>query len=638
MLQRLRAHTSGWIAKIILALLVFAFSFFGIESYFMARTDTSAAKVGDLEVSQQDFQNRMNDVRRRAQQQMAEVDPAVFNTPEFKQNILNSLIDEQLLIKANEEMGITVTDEMVSEQIAMVPAFQLNGQFDADTYTAVLGQQGMTPLGFEQQIRQQIALQVLPQAIADTALVPKSEVDAYLRLRDQTRNVRYLELAEVAAVNSTVTDAEIEAWYKAHQEDFMLPEQVALNYIEVKASNLETDVVPSDEALRDRYEKEKTRFVVPEQRLVSHILIDVAANADAEAHKKALAEANAIKAKLDAGADFAELAQEASDDLGSKRQGGDLGWIEKGVTNAAFEEALFAMEKGEISAPVLSSEGYHIIELRDIRAGGSKPFAEVKGELTDELLSSERERKFSDVAGRMTDLIYADPGSLQGAAKALGLEVQKTGLFGRDGGSGIAANPDLVEVAFSDQVLSRGMNSDPITLDVNDVVVVHLAEHRPATPKPLAEVSDDIRQRILAKREADAAADQAKAMLAKLEAGTTLDQLATEHKLTVTSRPALARRAPDMAPALGTAIFTMPHPGGPDAPSTTTVDLGQGRYALVELLSVTPGDPSKVAADERKGIATQLQQLHAAAARQAMMDALRSKTEVTINQNQPSVN
>lgn len=637
MLQRLRAHTSGWIAKIILALLVFAFSFFGIQSYFMTRTDTSAARVGDLEVSQQDFQNRMNDVRRRAQQQMAEVDPALFNTPEFKKNILDALIDEQLLVKTNQDLGIAVTDDMVANAIADVPAFQLNGRFDADTYAAVLGQQGMTPLGFEQQIRQQLAMQVLPQAVADTALAPRSEIDAYLRLRDQTRNVRYLELPEVEPANSEVTDAEIEAWYKAHTDDFMTPEQVALEYIEVKASDLETDVVPSEEALRERYEQEKSRFVSPEQRLASHILVAVAANASADQHKQALAEAAAIRAKLEAGADFAELATAQSDDLGSKRQGGDLGWIEKGLTNPAFEEALFALDKGEVSSPVLSSEGYHIIELRDIRQGGAQAFAEVRDELTTELLDSERERRFSDVAGRMTDLIYADPGSLQGAAKTLDLEVQRTGLFGREGGAGIAANPAVVEIAFSDQVLSRGMNSDPITLGVNDVVVVRLAEHKPATPKPLADVSDDIRQRILAKREADAAADQAKAMLAQLAAGTTLDQLATKQNLGVTTRPALVRRAPDVPPALGTAIFKMPQPG-PDAPSRTMVDLGQGRYVVVELLAVQPGDPAKVSKDERDSIATQLQQLHAAAAQRAMMDALRRNTEVTISEDSTSSN
>lgn len=638
MLQRLRAHTTGWIAKIILALLVFAFSFFGIESYFMTQIDNSAARVGDREVSQQDFQNRLNDIRRRASMQQTNLDPAVFATPEFKQNVLDGLINEQIVLQANEKLGVVVTGDMVASEIAKLPVFQLNGQFDADTYRAVLGQQGMSPLGFQERIRQELAVQVLPRAVAQSAIVTSDEVDRYLAMRDQTRDVRFVQLPEVAAADTKVEDTEVQTWYDAHQEQYMTPEKVSLAYLEVSADAVATDVQPSEEALRARYEKEKSRFSVPEQRLVSHILISVAQDAAPEAQKAALAEAESVRDELTAGADFVALAKQSSDDLGSSNQGGELGWLEKGMTNPAFEDAAFSLPAGTVSEPVLSPEGYHLILVQDIRPGSTKPFEEVRDELAQSLLESERERKYSEIAGRIADLIYANPSTLETAANTLGLTIKHTELFARDGGSGIAANPDVIETAFSEQVLTRGINSDPITISPNHMVVVRVSEHKPSTPKPLADVRDQVVQSILAERAANKASAQADTLLAKLKQNPgELAAIAESHGAMLVEKAELARFGSDVPPAVVDAIFKMPHPDA-GATSTTAVQLTPTRYALVVLDSVKPGDSTTIPQAERDAVRGQLQQLHGMASEQAMIDALRSQIEVVINEetDQPS--
>src|SRR5690606_1577190 len=202
------------------------------------------------------------------------------------------------------------------------------------------------------------------------------------------------------------------------------------------------------------------------------------------------------------GGDFAALAKQFSSDLGSKNLGGELGWIDRGTTEEAFEGALFALEKkGDVSAPVLGSEGYHIIRLVDVRPGKTRTFEEVKPELAREYADGERERAYSEKAGRLTDLAYEDPSSLDTAAKELGLEVKTTPLFGRQGGTeGILANRMVVQAAFSDAVLVQNTNSDHIDLGNNHVVVVRLAEHKPSTPMPLEQVRDRVRERIVAER------------------------------------------------------------------------------------------------------------------------------------------
>ncbi len=223
----------------------------------------------------------------------------------------------------------------------------------------------------------------------------------------------------------------------------MNPEQVSVKYVEVNGADLPLQAAPSEDDLKKRYADEKQRFVQPDQRLVSHILINVPTNATPQQQKAALGKAEKIAAEANP-SDFAKLAQKDSQDLGSKRQGGDLGWLEKGVTNPAFDAAMSALKKGEISKPVLSSDGYHIIWLRDVRSGESKPFSEVRDQLVQEASSAERDRKYNDVAGKMSDNTYQNPTSLEPASVALKLPIKSTELFSRKGGKGFAANPKVI--------------------------------------------------------------------------------------------------------------------------------------------------------------------------------------------------
>lgn len=626
MLQKLREHSSGWLAKIILGLLVFVFSFWGIESYFMAQPDGTVASIGKRTVTQQDFQNQMNQLRQQPQ-----IDPAEFDKPEFRQQVLDTLINQQVLLGANDDLGLVVGGDAIAQEIAGIPVFQINGRFDADTYKAILAQQGMTPVGFQQRVKDDLAMRLLPDAVQSTALAPAYELDTYIALRDQKRDVRYVDIPAPAASSSEVGDAEIGAYYKEHEADFMNPETVSISYIELKAEDMKVTSEPDDASIAARYEAEKSRFSSPEQRLVSHILVAVPPNATPEQQKAALAKAEDIEKQLADGADFAKLAEKDSDDLGSKRQGGDLGWIEPGVTDQAFDEAAFGMEKGKISAPVLSSEGYHVIWLRDVQEGSVRPLEEVRKDLIVEMLGSEQEREFNDVAGKLTDVLYSNPTSLQPAVDELGLKISTSAPFTRQGGAGgITANKSVVAAAFSDQVLAQGQNSDPVNLGPNDLVVLRVAQHTPATPKPLAEVTGVIRQRVLDERAAKAARTRAEALLARVDKGEGLDKLAAAEDLKLSTLTDVARADTRLQPQLLTEIFRMPRPAD-GRPSSALVDIGHGDFALVVLDAVKDGDPGKVDAAEREVLTAQLQQLRGEAALRGVIDALRARAKVRIN-------
>lgn len=629
MLQTLREHSSGWIAKIILFLLVVVFSFWGVESYFISRADTDVAKVGDLTVSQQEFRDEINNLRRQAQNPQSGINVDDFSTPEFKRQVVERLVNQKLLEQANADLGITVSNGMVRDAIANVPAFQIQGKFDQASYKAILGQQGMTALGFEQKVRHDLAMQVITGAVTSTAMATSADLDAYLRLRDQTRDIQYIDLAPPELDPATVSEADIKAWYKAHQGDYLTPETVSVRYLEVKAADMVTDTVPDDDALKARYEKEKSRFVVPAQRQISHILISVPANATAAQQKKALAKADAIEKKLKNGADFATVAKQESDDLGSKRQGGDLGWIEPGMTDKAFDEVAFELPEGKVSKPVLSPEGYHIIKVRKIKPGHTKSLAEVKDQLTREMMGSEREREYNDMAGKLVDLIYQDPNSLQPAAEALGLTVQTAGPFSHEGGAGIASHPEVVEAAFSDQVLKQGVTSDPITIGDNDMVVLRLQKHNSASPKPLADVKEQVRKAIVTDRSDKQARKHAEALLAKLHKGTDLASLAKADDLELKSKDGVKRFEPELSPKLIERLFKMPHPAKGSTESAL-VKLGPAHYSVLELDAVHPGDPSKTPEAERKALAAQLQQMYGTTEMMGLLKALRSNTDVKV--------
>jgi peptidyl-prolyl cis-trans isomerase D len=633
MLQFIRNLFKSWIAIVIFGVIVVvAFQFFGIEGYFSQSNDTWVAKVDGHEISQQDFTTSLNNYRQQQLDQPGNtMEAADFDKPAVKQRVLDQLINRQLLLNANAKLGVVVPNEAVRAQIASYPVFQVNGQFDASTYLAWLAQQGKSAEQFQDEIRSDLATQQLPGAIVATAFSTQAEVDAFLRLQLQARDFSYVNLPPPPPTpdQAKVTPAQIDAYYKQHQKDFMTPEQVSVNYIDLDAATMQITPDLSDKALQARYDKEKSRFVSPPEWQVSHILIKLPAKPSAAEKQAALAKAERVDALAKApGADFAKLAGEYSDDLGSKRQGGDLGWLQQGDTGPEFQAALDKLKAGEVSAPVLTSDGYHIIDLRNVREGHTETFADVRSQLVQEATKNAREDTYREVGGKLTDMIYNDPTSLRPAAEKLGLKIQTTSLFGREGTkTGLAADPKVVKAAFSDLVLVQGNTSDPIDLGHDHMVVLHLDKHVPAAPKPLTEVGPEIQQRIVQERVEASAKTLADAAFAKLQGGATLASLATAAGQTVQQESGVMRNAQNVDPKLLTAVFKLAHPAK-DADTRALVPMADGHYALVSLSAVKPGDVAKVPAEAQSFLHQQMAQSFGAAGIEGFIAVLRAHGKI----------
>ena len=630
MQRTLHERFSGPFVKIILGVIGVVFGgFFGIQGYFNTRVETFVAKVDGHEISQQEFRERFDQVRSMYQRRAgAQFNAAMFDTPESKRGILDQMVNEQLILNSDEKLGTALTARRVRDEISSYPAFQVDGKFDAGQYKSVLAAQRRTPAQFEDIVRRDLEQRDLIGQLEQSSVVTDSDVDAYLRLRDQTRDFRFLKLEKPAA-DIKIADADIEAYFKDHGNEFMTPEKVSLEYLELDAAKMQIAEKPDDALLKQRYEEQKKRFVTDEQRLASHILVKVDKNADAAAQKTALEKAQGIAKDAKAGKDFAALAKANSDDSGSKAQGGDLGWLDKGVTDAAFDAALFAMKKGDISDPVKSEEGYHVIQLRDVHEQKTRPFEEVKAELAKQYADTERERQYSELSSKLTDAVYQDPSSLAPAAKESGLPVQKTALFARNGGEGIAANPAVIKAAFSNAVLTEGNNSEVIELGTNHVAFVRLDQHEKSVPKPLDQVRDDIRQRLVAQKSAGQARERVETLFARLQKGETLDKLADELKLKVSEQKDIGRNAANLERELVAEAFKLPRPAG-DAVVTGKAALLNGAYALIALQSVKDGDPAKLDAKTREAARNQLRAGISGESVRGYVDSLRKAAKIEI--------
>lgn len=628
MLQSIREKFSGWILIIIMLLLVVPFALFGINNYFQAQIDTFVAKVNDAEIAPPQLQERL-DLQRRQMRQMLgqDADISFVDTPDNKRRVLDSLIDEELRVQDARAAGIEIPASKLQSEILAIDAFKPGGSFDQDTYVAVLRNMSMTPAIFERRVLRDLTAREIVLRVGNSAFVTDAEVDAYLRLQNQTRTFASIRLSAAEQTAPAPTEEEIAKDYEARKTELMTPELVTLEYVEIKADQLEVPA-PSDADLQLRYEDQKDRYVVPEQRKASHILIEVASGADAAAQKAALAEAEVLLAEINGGKAFADVAKASSDDLGSKQQGGDLGWLEPGASDPAFEEALFKLEVGKVSEPVLGSNGYHLIQLNEIKPETRRQFAEVKAELESEYKASEQDRMFSDLAGALVDEIHRDPQSLQGPADKLKLEVKRTQPFARSGGVDIAANPAVIEQAFSELVLDRGQTSDLIDLAKNHVAAIRVAERKAPEPRSLEQVRGEIEATLRVAAQRKLLDDKAKALETRLAAGESLDAIAKELGKTPELADAVVRTAGNQDATILEQVFKLARPD--KTPVRTVVRINDDERALVELTAVVDANPAVVEKEARDAARAQLASQWTEAETKAYVDALRKKAQVVI--------
>lgn len=614
MLQNIRDNSQGWIAKTIIGVIVALMALTGFDAIFKATThNNEAAKVNGEQISQNELSQAVDMQRRQLMQQLGkDFDASLLDEKMLRESALKGLIDRKLLLQGAESSKFAFSEAALDQVILQTPEFQVDGKFSPERFDQVIRQLGYSRLQFRQMLAQEMLIGQLRAGVAGSGFVTDAQVLAFARLEKQTRDFASLNIkADPAAVK--LTDDEVKAYYDEHAKEFMTPDQVVIDYLELKKSSFFDQVSVKDEDLQAAYQKETANL--SEQRRAAHILIEVN---DKTTEAQAKAKIEEIQARLAKGDKFEALAKEFSQDPGSANNGGDLGYAGPGVYDPAFEKALYSLAKDQVSAPVRTDFGFHLIKLLGVEAPEVPTFASLKDKLTRELKAQQVEQRFVEATKQLEDSSF-EASDLAQPAQDLKLTVHTSKPFGREGGEGVTANRAVVTAAFSPEVLDEGANSTAIELDPETVIVLRAKEHLKPAQMPLESVAGPIREQLTKEHASAAAKTKADELIASLRAGKTpLDKAIDGQNWKVTAGATRAQEGVD--PTVLQALFRMPKPVAKDKPAFNSVTLPDGSLMIVRLNSVneaaTPTEEEK--AQYRRFLASRVGQQDFAAYRKQL--------------------
>jgi peptidyl-prolyl cis-trans isomerase D len=634
MLQKIRDRISGWFAAVFLGAIAVVFIFWGIQ--FESSVTSEAASVNGDEIPARLVQQAWQDRQSELQQQIRDELPPELVRAE-QQKLLDEFIDREVMVQRARESGYYVSDRELAETLRQIPALQVDGQFSRDRYAALLRQQGRSEAEFEREFRRDLQSNQLRNAIAVSAFVTPAEMQRRIALEGETRDVAYAVIrAAEFADEVEITPEAVAARYEKNKSQYMTPETVSLQYLKLDLTDMAANVQVTEEGLRKFYEETAARNETPERRKASHILVE--SGSDDAAAKK---EAEDIAARARGGADFAALAREHSDDLGSKTAGGDLGWATREAYVKEFSDALFSMQKqGDIVGPVRTQFGYHVIRLDGIETPHVRSFEEARAELEPEYRREVAQNEFYEQSQQLADESFAALSELDSVAKKLGLSLQTVEGFTRQGGGALGNDRKVIDAVFSDDVLQERQNSQPIELGDDSVVVLRVTDYRPSKQRPLDEVRDQITAQLREEATREAAAAAAAALVKRVQAGESLAAAAESVGATATATQSVTRQGPSseagapVAPELIKAVFQAPRPAGEgNATSAGTATLASGDQAVFVVSNVRPGTLDGATAQAELPMRSQqTAQIRAAVEFSAYLDELKRAAKIEVNE------
>ena len=603
MLQLIRDNATGWIAWGIVILISVPFALWGIHQYVTPDSSVAVATVEDAEIGYYDFQRLY---ARRRQQLQSILGAGLIDTTEdnrLRRDVLDGMIDSEVLIRSGMTAGMRVGDEQLAGTIQTQGVFQSGDGFSQDAYESWLRSQGYSPGGFEEDLRRSLLEQQIALGVSRSDFISAGGLRDAVRIRLQKRTFSLLTIPAADFESPEPAESEIAAQFEQHRSEYTASERLRLRYLEISMDEIASDIKADDEELRALFEAERERFVTPEKREVSHILISVPSDAGADIAEQARERLVALKDRIAAGESFEDLARASSEDPGSAAGGGALGFIERGIMVPAFEETAFALAPYQVSDPVRSSFGWHLIKVTSVQGSRGATFKEVRDQVLVQYQSREAERIYAERAETLANVTYENPESLEIGARELGLSIRETSPVTRDGQSDdpIASQPAVVAAAFSSEVLDDGNNSEPIEFEPGRIVVVRAFDHEPPRALDFDEARVDIVAALRADARRAAVAGRGRELLAGFRSGRSPDAVATDIGLEWSRFESVGRTGGGLSERLLAVAFRMPRPDTGSAQFDGVVD-DAGDFVIVSLSRVDDGDISSLSEDESRSL------------------------------------
>ncbi|MGI0152770.1 peptidylprolyl isomerase [Pseudidiomarina sp. WS423] len=625
MLDRIREGSQSFVVKAVLVLIALTFALAGIGGYISNAPEPSVATVNGEDITRVEFDRALENERARQQQQLGDFYDTLATDPSFNQRlrnqVVNDLVNQKLVEQYARDNGLRASDEQVREAIRAIPAFNVAGQFDNDTYRITLNSLGYTPEGFAEALRKDLARSQVLEAVVNTEFALAAEAVAIQKLVNQQRSGAYRTFAlDSYLAQVDVSDDEIQQWYDNNSNLFAVPESVQVEFVALDAGAIAESVTIDEQMVREWYEGNRSAYESAAQYRFSHILIE---GDDAAARNKA----QEVVDKLSEGADFAALAGEYSDDTFSAENGGDLDFIQPGTMDPDFEEAAFALaEVGDVSGVVETSFGFHVIKLTDKQEGSVTPFAEVRDEIIADMQDERVKQAYYEQQQKVAELAFEMPDTLQPVADEVGLQVRNSDWFNRQTAPSALNHPAVLQQVFGDTLLQERLNSDLIEVNDTQSVVVRVTDYRAASIKSLDEVREQVVSNLQQEKAQQLARADAEAVIAALRAGEAVSGL--------TELTAIDRRNADLPRAVVQSLFEQAAPAA-GAVQADVVEMNNGGLALVQLTSVSAGDVDEATQQQMQ---EQLENSFAQQSYEAFLSALRDQGDVEISLTSSSNN
>lgn len=623
MLQNIRDNSQGIVAKIIVGLIAITFALFGVESLVSLTGGSNApATVNGVEISEYDLTQGADLQRRQLLAQMGEnADPTLLDDNLIRQATLDNLIQQEVLLQSAENQGMTISDQQLDQMIINTQDFQVDGRFNKEQYQAVLRNAGLTPMMYKDLLRKENLQQQERNGYMLSAFALDGEADRVIELDRETRDVAYLQIGlDDYRKTVQISDADIAAYYDENRSGFMSDEQVVIEYLLLNKLDLLADVEIDEAELQTQFDQRLATFQADEQREVSHIMVEVS---DEVSDAQALAEIEALAEQLNNGADFAELAKAESDDPGSADFGGALGVYQQGMLDGPFEEAVYGLALNDVSEPVRTAFGYHLIKLTALTSTEAPVFEEIRDQLVAEQTAKKVEELYVDKLGQLADLTFSS-GDLQEPSEALAMAIMTAPAFGRQGGEDeLTSHPRVLRAAFNEELIRDGINSDPIELDDGRTLVLRVKEH--IRPRQLSqqEVAETITATLVTERAAEALKQDLASQIETLSSGA---ERVAVNGVDWVNAGTIGRGDRQNPAEVVLAAFRMPKPEG--SSSYDLITLNDGSQAIVAVAAVNMPSVAELQPEERKAMRALLGQRQGQFEYQALVNARKDAAEV----------
>ena len=604
MLITIREKASGVIGWTVAGVIILVFAVWGIGSYFEGVSEIIVATADKIEINQQTYQQAMSDRRRRLVQMMGRnVDAELFSSTAFKRQVVEELIDTTLQNETLHASGFRISDAQLAALIQNTAVFHTDGQFDRDRYELLVQNAGMTIQGYESYQRQQGVVDQLVRGLGQSAIVSGNSIDKAWKLLDQRRIASYTTLEFDNFLDDIqVSEAAIEKEYQANLDRYFEPASIQVDYLKLSVEDLGAKLDVDEADILRMYEDNPDRYRQPGSRSVSHILLSVSPDAADAQIDQVRRSASEIVARARGGESFASLAEVNSDDKGSAKRGGELGVIRPGTMVKPFEDAVFEMVEGEISEPVRTQYGFHVIRLDRITESTVQSLDRVRSEIEAEVRRLRAEEQFNELAEILGSTVFEQPDSLEPAADHLGVQVMRSEWFTQDAGTGIAEFQGVRDAAFGNEVLIDGLNSELIEIDQDNLVAVRKVDYRARRQLDLDEARPELEKRLRAVEASDRMEKAGEDLVARLKSGADWDELLIAHKL---ARVRLPEATETLLEPLEQVVARVVYAAL--VPLSGQIVYGgerisPARYAIYRLERVEFGDPANASKEDRLGV------------------------------------